>query len=182
MWGGSGIGVGWGGRRAGQRLVVKALFHNPVPSELRKIKKRRFSLVLRAKTGSWQGLGHRIVECCFNTGLVCLAELFTNQQVHAVLAARTHQPRRQVDARAHDSVLATVLSANTAAEGCAARHANHHFYRQSPPSKGSWAVGFSSWEVRNGPQPPFDVRTFDVRPAPRCTCVWGHGCCGLTTL
>ena len=28
--------------------------------------KRRFLLVVRAKIWSWQGLGHRIVECCFN--------------------------------------------------------------------------------------------------------------------
>ena len=44
--------------------TFKALFHNPVPSELRKIEKRRFLLVVRAKIRSWQGLGHRIVECC----------------------------------------------------------------------------------------------------------------------
>ena len=36
-----------------------------MPSELRKVEENRFSLVLGAKTWSWQGLGHRIVEYCF---------------------------------------------------------------------------------------------------------------------
>ena len=36
-----------------------------VPSELRKVEESRFFLVLGAKTWSWQGLGHRIVEYCF---------------------------------------------------------------------------------------------------------------------
>ena len=43
-------------------LQLKALFHNPLPPELRKIESSRFSLVPRARTWSWQGLGHRIVE------------------------------------------------------------------------------------------------------------------------
>jgi hypothetical protein len=68
------LSLRWGGVSVWQTLRPP-LFHNPVPSELRKTEKKRFSLVLRAKTGSWQGLGHRIVECCFiNTGARCELE------------------------------------------------------------------------------------------------------------
>jgi hypothetical protein len=60
----------------------KAVLHNPLPSEPRKIEKSRVSLVLRTKTWSWQGLGQRIVKSCFKARLLAHACIAGDSMSH----------------------------------------------------------------------------------------------------